>query len=83
MKDKAVKVLEAVLTEVYQKATPSDDWQQMKIKYKGVKDWYFNYTIPEAVFNEILERHIKNAKLRQYYASGVRFEALNYGPKFI
>lgn len=83
MKDKAVKVLDAIMTEVYAKATPSDNWAEMKVKHKGVEDWYLNYTIKESVFNEILERHLKQSKLRLYYVAGVRFEAFNYGPKFI
>ena len=80
--EKASKVVEECLDEMYQHSKPPITWKEILKKYggKGQTEFYLKHAISEEDYNKIKAKHQK--KLHKLYHRSLDMELLNYAPTF-
>jgi len=82
LEEKATKVVEECLDEMYQHSKPPISWKEILKKYGGKKhsEFYLKHVISEEDYNKIKAKHQK--KLHKMYHRSLDMELLNYAPTF-
>ena len=79
-KEKASKVVEDCLDEMYRNSKPPITWKEILKKYggKGQTEFYLKHAISEEDYEKIKAKHQK--KLHKLYHNSMDMELLNYAP---
>ena len=78
--EKATKLIQACLNDMYKASEPSITWAECKKKYVGVEEWYAKHVINEKKFMEIRDVYLK--QLPKMYQTTLKWQLLNYAPRF-
>lgn len=85
---KEQKIIWNIYRDLFKEATPSADFDKLvedaPINSAGQKDiGFMNYEIPESLFNEIFDRHIKDKKITKFKQQMLRNTVLlGSSPRF-
>jgi hypothetical protein len=79
-KEKATKIVNQCLNEMYKKSKPSITWKKVVKKYSGTKEeCYLKHTLTEKQYNTIKAKYYKN--IPELYKFSFDMELLNYSPR--
>ena len=75
--EKRYQIMLEILQEMYQQATPKEDFKQNLMNRKD--DYFQNYTLEEEKYNNILKETYKKYKITGFLKQQFNF-AINLGP---
>lgn len=80
-KEKATKLGEACLNEMYKKSEPPITWTQVKKKYGGKKiEFFLKHELSMKDYDKIKAKYVK--KMGKFWARQLDWLLLDYAPKF-
>jgi hypothetical protein len=76
---KAIKIIEQCLNEMYKASTPPISWGQIKKKHEGKKvEFFLKHKLTEVDYDKIKEKYKK--KLPKLYRRSLDWILLDYSP---
>lgn len=80
-KEKATKLGDACLNEMYKKSVPPITWAQVNKKYGGKKiEFFLEHEIGMKDYDRIKAEYVK--KMGKFWARQLEYLLLDYAPKF-
>ena len=79
--EKALKLGESCLNEMYKASVPPISWKDVKKKYGGTKtEFFLNYELSEKDYDRIKAKYAK--KMGKFWSRQLEYLLLDYAPKF-